>query len=158
MCDQGSFSGAARKLGRAQSAISHAVKALESAFDVELFERNTRKAQLSAAGRSLLPDARAVISRLEEMQNRAGAIARAGVPQAVAVRPSNFTPDSSVYERALLLPEVTASATPATLILPPGWFQSGRFVEVQSERKQVAKLLNLLEMGSDFDRCTITLI
>src|SRR3546814_16930791 len=46
VCDQGSFSGAARKLGRAQSAISHAVKALESAFDVELFERNTRKAQL----------------------------------------------------------------------------------------------------------------
>ena len=85
MCDQRSFSGAARKLGRAQLAISHAVKALESAFDVELFERNTRKAQLSAAGRSLLPDARAVISRLEEMQNRAGAIARAGVPQAVAV-------------------------------------------------------------------------
>ena len=85
MCDQGSFSGAARKLGRAQSAISHAVKALESAFDVELFERNTRKAQLSAAGRSLLPDARAVISRIEEMKNRAGAIARAGVPQAVAV-------------------------------------------------------------------------
>src|SRR3546814_2804281 len=75
------FSGAARKLGRAQSAISHAVKALESAFDVELFERNTRKAQLSAAGRSLLPDARAVISRVEEMKNRAGAIASAGVPQ-----------------------------------------------------------------------------
>ena len=81
VCDQGSFSGAARKLGRAQLAISHAVKALESAFDVELFERSTRKAQLSAAGRSLLPDARAVISRLEEMQNRAGAIARAGVSQ-----------------------------------------------------------------------------
>jgi DNA-binding transcriptional LysR family regulator len=81
VCDQGSFSGAARKLGRAQSAISHAIKALESAFDVELFERNTRKAQLTAAGRSLLPDARAVISRTEEMKNRAGAIAKAGVPQ-----------------------------------------------------------------------------
>ena len=81
VCDQGSFSGAARKLRRAQSAISHAIKALESAFDVELFERNTRKAQLSAAGRSLLPDARAVISRTEEMKNRAGAIAKAGVPQ-----------------------------------------------------------------------------
>lgn len=81
VCDQGSFSGAARKLGRAQSAISHAVKALESAFDVELFERNARKAQLSAAGRSLLPDARAVISRVEEMKSRAGAIAKAGVPQ-----------------------------------------------------------------------------
>ena len=81
-----------------------------------------------------------------------------GVPQAVAVRPSNFAPDSSNYERALLLPEVPASATPATLLLPPGWFQSGRFIEVHSDRKQVAKLLNLLEMGSDFDRCTITMI
>ena len=91
VCDQGSFSGAARKLGRAQSAISHAVKALESAFDVELFERNTRKAQLSAAGRSLLPDARAVISRVEEMKNRAGAIASAGVPQ-VSVAVDAFFP------------------------------------------------------------------
>lgn len=81
VCDQGSFSGAARKLRRAQSAISHAIKALESAFDVELFERSTRKAQLTAAGRSLLPDARAVISRTEEMKNRAGSIARAGAPQ-----------------------------------------------------------------------------
>src|SRR3546814_20463785 len=80
-CDQCSFSGAARKLARAQSAISHAIKALESAFDGELFERNTRKAQLTAAGRSLLPDARAVISRTEEMKNRAAAIAKAGVPQ-----------------------------------------------------------------------------
>jgi len=81
VCDQGSFSGAARALRRAQSAVSHAIKALESAFDVELFERNTRKAQLTAAGRSLLPDARAVISRTEEMKSRAGSIARAGVPQ-----------------------------------------------------------------------------
>ncbi len=81
VCDQGSFSGAARKLGRAQSAISHAIKALESAFDVELFDRDTRKAQLTAAGRGLLPDARAVISRTEEMKTRAGSIAKAGAPQ-----------------------------------------------------------------------------
>ena len=68
VCDQGSFSGAARELKRAQSAVSHAIKALESAFNVQLFERNTRKATLTAAGRSLLPDARAVISRTEEMK------------------------------------------------------------------------------------------
>ena len=39
VCDQGTFSGAARELMRAQSAISHAISALESAFDVLLFER-----------------------------------------------------------------------------------------------------------------------
>ncbi|ALM82383.1 LysR family transcriptional regulator [Bordetella sp. N] len=81
IADAGSFSGAARELKRAQSAISHAITALESALGVELFERNTRKAQLSAAGRSLLPDARAVIARTEEMKNRSGSIARTGVPQ-----------------------------------------------------------------------------
>src|SRR5262249_47535964 len=79
--DEGSFSGAARKLRRAQSAISHAITALESALCVELFERDTRRAELSPAGRSLLPDARAVISRTEEMKNRAGSIAKTGVPQ-----------------------------------------------------------------------------
>lgn len=104
VCDQGSFSGAARKLGRAQSAISHAIKALESAFDVELFERNTRKAQLSAAGRSLLPDARAVISRTEEMKNRAGAIARVGVPQ-VSVAVDAYFPRARLIDGLRMLQE-----------------------------------------------------
>jgi DNA-binding transcriptional LysR family regulator len=97
VCDQGSFSGAARKLRRAQSAISHAIKSLGAAFDVELFERNTRKAQLTAAGRSLLPDARAVISRTEEMKNRAGAIARAGVPQ-VSVAVDAYFPRADLID------------------------------------------------------------
>lgn len=82
-----------------------------------------------------------------------------GTPQAISVRPSNFAPTgSSRYERALLLPEVPAPATPATLILPAGWFQSGRFLEIFSDRKQVAKLLNLLEKGGDFDRGTIVVV
>jgi hypothetical protein len=82
-----------------------------------------------------------------------------GTPQAVAVRPSNFNPvGSSRYERAIVLPEVPAPATPATIILPAGWFQSGRFVEIFAERKQVAKLLNLLEKGNDFDRGTISIV
>jgi hypothetical protein len=82
-----------------------------------------------------------------------------GTPQAISVRPSNFNlSGASRYERALLLPEVPAPATPATLVLPGGWFQSGRFVEIYSDRKQVAKLLNLLEKGSDFDRGTIVVV
>lgn len=97
--------------------------------------------------------------RLEEDQELCcGVRVFPGTPQAVAVRPSNFSPAASRYERALYLPEVPAAAAPATLILPPGWFQNGAFVEVFSDRKQVAKLLNLLEMGGDFDRCTATLI
>ncbi|HKR47921.1 MAG TPA: LysR family transcriptional regulator [Paraburkholderia sp.] len=96
VCDQGSFSGAARELRRAQSAISHAINALETAFDVMLFERNTRKATLTSAGRSLLPDARGVISRTEEMKIRAVSIAEAGVPQ-VSIAVDTYFP------RALLI-------------------------------------------------------
>src|SRR5258708_17919955 len=81
VCDQGSFSGAARELNRAQSAISHAIKALERAFDVALFERNTRKATLTSAGRSLLPGARVLIARSERTQTRSDSIAEAAVPQ-----------------------------------------------------------------------------
>jgi hypothetical protein len=57
-----------------------------------------------------------------------------------------------------LLSEVAVPLTPATLILPAGWFQNGRFVEVHSDGKHVAKLVNLLEKGSDFDRGTISIV
>ena len=81
VCDEGSFSAAARQLRRAQSAVSHAVAALEGALQVDLFERDVRRAALTVAGRSLLPDARAVIARTDEMKNRASSIARVGAPQ-----------------------------------------------------------------------------
>ncbi|SAK60850.1 LysR family transcriptional regulator [Caballeronia temeraria] len=97
VCDAGSFSGAARTLMRAQSAISHAIAALESAFDVALFERNTRKATLTAAGRSLLPDARGVISRTEEMKMRAASIAETGVPQ-VSIAVDTYFPRAHLIE------------------------------------------------------------
>jgi len=98
--------------------------------------------------------------RVEENNGlRCGVRLFPGTPEAIALRPSNFNPASSGrYERALLLPELSAPATPATLILPAGWFQSGRFVEMFSDRKQVLKLLHLLEKGGDFDRGTITIV
>lgn len=81
VCEEASFSGAARKLRRAQSAVSHAIGALEAVLDVQLFERDAHRPELSAAGRSLLPDARAVIARTEEMKTRARSIAAVGAPQ-----------------------------------------------------------------------------
>ena len=95
----------------------------------------------------------------EDARLRCGVRLLPGVPQAVLVRPSNFSPvGGGRYERALLLPEVPAPSTPTTLVLPAGWFQTGRFVEVHTDRKQVAKLLNLLEKGSDYDRGTIVIV
>ncbi len=83
-----------------------------------------------------------------------------GIARAVVARPANFTAPTGIngFERALLLPEMAVPATPATLILPTGWYQPGRFVELFGEQKQVAKLISVIEKGSDFDRCTVTLV
>ena len=79
-----------------------------------------------------------------------------GAPKAISVRPSNFNlPGTQTFEQALLLPEVAMPATPMSVILPAGWFQAGRMIEIQGEKKQGAKLLHLVERGADFDRAAI---
>lgn len=81
-----------------------------------------------------------------------------GQPSAVTVRPAEAKQAANGYERAVLLAADAITATPATLILPPGWFQCGAFIEVVTDRHQVATMLTLLEKGSDFDRGTVVLI
>ncbi|WP_342246789.1 LysR family transcriptional regulator [Pseudomonas sp. OTU5201] len=62
--EAGSFSAAARKLGRVPSAVSMAVSQLEAELDLDLFDRSTRKALPTAAARALEPQARQVASQL----------------------------------------------------------------------------------------------
>ena len=81
-----------------------------------------------------------------------------GMPKPVKVRPANFSAvKGQEYELAFLMPAVTTPTAPLSLILPAGWFQSGRLLEVQGEDKRVAKLVNLIEHGADYDRCAIVL-
>ncbi|MBH3369312.1 LysR family transcriptional regulator [Pseudomonas carnis] len=65
---QGSFSAAARKLGKSQSTVSAAVASLEIDLNVVLFDRSSRKPTLTPAGQVLLQRAEQVLeasSRLE---------------------------------------------------------------------------------------------
>lgn len=59
--DAGSFSAAARALGRAQSAISQAVATLEELQGVTLFDRSGYRPQLTEVGRVLADQARLVL-------------------------------------------------------------------------------------------------
>lgn len=59
--DEGSFSAAARKLLKAQSAVSTAVINLEIDVGVDLFDRSGRNPQLTTAGQALLKSARSVL-------------------------------------------------------------------------------------------------
>src|SRR5437879_2541232 len=60
----GSFTQAARELRLTQSAISHAIKALEEDVSCRLFDRMGKKATLTQAGEQLLVRAKKI---LEEM-------------------------------------------------------------------------------------------
>lgn len=55
---------AARGLNLTQSAVSGAIAALETRHGVRLFDRVGRRVELNAAGRALLVDARAILSRV----------------------------------------------------------------------------------------------
>ena len=67
----GSFSAAARHLGRATSAVSYAIKSLESALDVELFDRSGHRAELTRSGRLVLAEANEVLTRARGIESLA---------------------------------------------------------------------------------------
>lgn len=69
--EHGSFSAAARRLGRTQSVISQAIAALESQLGVALFDRGGRVPQLTHEGRTLLNEARGVVGRMDGFRSRA---------------------------------------------------------------------------------------
>src|ERR1700761_1002048 len=73
--DEGSFSGAGRRLGRAQSVVSQTLANLEGQLGVRLFERGGRYPRLAAGGKALLADARAVAGSMDLFKARARGLA-----------------------------------------------------------------------------------
>ena len=66
--EEGSFGGAARRMGRAVSAISYGIAQMEAQLGVTLFEREgSRKPALTAAGRGLLAEARKITDDVDAL-------------------------------------------------------------------------------------------
>src|SRR5271168_4141383 len=72
--DEGSFSAAARRLRRAQSAVSELVSNLEAQIGVQLFDRTERYPKLTPAGALLVADARSVVANVAVLKSRAKGI------------------------------------------------------------------------------------
>src|SRR5580698_8278233 len=72
--DEGSFSAGARRLHRAQSAVSELVSNLEAQIGVQLFDRTERYPKLTQAGVLLVADARSVIANVDVLKARAKGI------------------------------------------------------------------------------------
>ncbi|MDB5439889.1 MAG: LysR family transcriptional regulator, partial [Caulobacteraceae bacterium] len=79
--DEASFSAAGRRLGRAQSAISHAIANLEAQLGVILFDRTERRPRLTSAGAALLTTARDVVQGADALRCQAGQMAGGQEPE-----------------------------------------------------------------------------
>ena len=73
--DEGSFSAAGRRLGRAQSVVSQTLANMEGQLGIQLFDRSGRVPVLTESGRALLPDARAVAGTVDAFKARARGLA-----------------------------------------------------------------------------------
>ncbi len=72
--DHGSFSAAARALGRVPSAVSMAIANLEAELALQLFDRSGREPQPTAAARALEPQARQLAGQLRALDAHALAL------------------------------------------------------------------------------------
>lgn len=69
--EAGSFSAAARQLGKAQSVISQHIINMELDCGVDLFDRSGRYPKLTTQGQELVPYALATLSQLDRLNNKA---------------------------------------------------------------------------------------
>jgi DNA-binding transcriptional LysR family regulator len=108
-----SFSRAAERLHVAQSAVSATVRNLEREWGVTLFERTTHRVELSAAGRAMLPEARAALRAAEAVEHAVDEVRgglrgtiRVGIMQAT-VRPGGLSVAAAISAFRASHPGVT---------------------------------------------------
>src|SRR5688572_27892872 len=65
VAEEGNITRAAERLGTQQPPLSQQIKAMERELDVQLFLRKPRGVELTAAGRALLEDAKAMLAHLD---------------------------------------------------------------------------------------------
>jgi DNA-binding transcriptional LysR family regulator len=107
--DEGSFSGAGRRLRRAQSVISQTLANMEGQLGLQLFDRTGRVPVLTEAGRALLPEARAVAGNVDAFKARARGLAsglEAELPVAIDVMLPTRVLTQAVADFSARFPEV----------------------------------------------------
>ena len=71
----GSFAAAARQLGLVPSALTYRVRQIEEALDVLLFDRSSRQAKMTEAGKELLREGARLLSEIDAVANRVRRVA-----------------------------------------------------------------------------------
>ena len=141
--EEGSFSGAARRLNRAQSAITYAVQRLEEQLGVALFDRAAYRPALTEAGRTLLPRARLIADEMQALRNHAEGITAGVEPELRLVVDAMF-PMSALVDALRLFSARFPSAPPRIYVETLG-------AATELLLNETCAIGLLLEFDSDFE-------
>lgn len=119
IAEVGSFRAGAKRLLRAQSAVSHAIANLEDQLHVSLFDRSGHRPTLTVAGQALLEDARAVLLKVDFMRARARGFGE-GVEIALSLAVDTLYPLHVVSAALKALHEALPSVQLRLLVEPLG--------------------------------------
>jgi DNA-binding transcriptional LysR family regulator len=127
--EQGSFSAAARKLGKVQSVVSTLVSNLELDLGVELFSREGRNPTLTTEGEALLPRARTILSQCDRLSASADSFLQGVEPGLCVAMESMAAPFDLAHIISKLdedFPEVNLEILLSTAGDVPDLVRSGR--------------------------------
>jgi DNA-binding transcriptional LysR family regulator len=146
VAEERSFTAAARQLHLSQQSLSAQIRRLEGALGVDLFERSTRRVDLTAAGRALLGDVRIAV----EILDNALAAVSAGSSARGVLRLA-FTPATSYGQLQILLDALAEESPTPSVDVREVWadelpsalsearFDAGIGVEVPAQDGIVAR-------------------
>ncbi|MEO1161586.1 MAG: LysR family transcriptional regulator [Pseudomonadota bacterium] len=136
----GSFSAAARQMGKAQSAVSTAIANLEIDADVKLFDRSSRNPVLTEAGLALLPNARGILLGNQEFLARATSMSQGvegqlcvAIEQGISIKPLlDLLQEFSSAFAHVSLEIITPDPTDMAVLLKQGRAELGLMIEQES--------------------------
>jgi DNA-binding transcriptional LysR family regulator len=117
--DQGSFSKAAKKLNRAQSAVTYGIQKLETQIGIPLFDRTTYRPALTEAGRTLLLRARRIAEETNAFRDAARSLA-SGLEAELTIVLDSMFPMPSVVEALRAFAERFPTVPPRVYVQPLG--------------------------------------
>lgn len=136
--DQGSFSKAAKKLNRAQSAVTYGIQKLEAQVELSLFNRATYRPTLTEAGHALLPRARRVAEEANSFRDTARSLA-SGLEAELTIVLDSMFPMPPVVEALRAFTERFPTVPPRVYVQP-----LGAAAELVREGACMIGLLNLI--------------
>src|SRR6266700_3631170 len=117
--DEGSFSKAAKRLNRAQSAVTYGIQKLEAQFGIPLFDRTAYRPALTEAGRALLPRARRIAEETNAFRDTARSLA-SGLEAELTIVLDSMFPMPAVVEALRAFTAKFPTVPPRIYVQPLG--------------------------------------